>query len=293
MKKVVNVVIGPTASGKTSAAIEKARAINGVIINADSMQIYDALPILTARPTDEEQAAAPHRLFAALPPTEKCTAERWRDMAIIEIERAFENGQTPILCGGTGFYIKALMEGLAPIPDIPEDIRAKTVALQEELGNPAFHAALAEIDPVMASRLNPQDTQRLIRAYEVMRATKKSLSYWQQLPHEGLPPADWEFEIDVIMRPREELHERINQRFDIMMEMGALEEIKALSARVDAGDIPLDAGIIVAHGFRPFRAYLKNEISFDEAAERTKAETRQYAKRQTTWIRHQLADYIK
>lgn len=292
MKQRIRVIIGPTASGKSAAAIDEALEENGVIINADSMQVYDALPILTARPTDEEQSIVPHELYAVIDPTEKCTAERWREMATSCIEKALKNGQTPMIVGGTGFYIKSLMEGLAPVPDIPQEIKETARQTQQDMGNPDFHAHLATLDPAMAEQLAPNDSQRLIRAYEVIKATGKSLSEWQKMPHEGCPPDNWEFDIRVIMPERSELHDRINKRLEIMMNMGALDEIKELSARVDKGEIPLDTGVIVAHGFRPFRAYLNDEITYEEAAEKTKAETRQYAKRQTTWIKHQLADYL-
>ena len=141
--RTVHIIAGPTASGKSALALEMAAAQNGVIINADSMQIYEGLPILTAQPSEEDKNRAPHRLYAALHPNDPCSAGLWRAMAIAEIQTALESGQTPIITGGTGFYLKALMEGLSPIPEIPPAIRAAAVALQKDMGNPGFHAALA------------------------------------------------------------------------------------------------------------------------------------------------------
>jgi tRNA dimethylallyltransferase len=286
-KKHIIVCIGPTASGKTAAAIDFAQAENGVIINADSMQIYDALPILTARPTPEEQAAAPHRLYAALHPADRCTAPRWREMAIKEIEACFEAGQMPILVGGTGFYIKSLMEGLSPIPEVPAEIHERGLALHKERGNEWLYAEMQSKDPVMAERLEANDYQRLLRAWEVIEATGKSLAEWQKLPKTP-PPEGWEFEVRPILRPREEIYDRINKRLELMVEEGALDEVQELADMIDRGEVAEDAAIVVAHGFRLFRRYLRGEVSLEEAVEHTKMESRHYAKRQMTWLRQQL-----
>ncbi len=260
--------------------------MNGVIINADSMQVYDALHVLTAQPPADEQAQAPHRLYATLQPGDRCSAPRWRELAMAEIETALENGQTPIIVGGTGFYIKTLMEGLSPIPDVPPEIRAQTMALQKETGNPAFHALLAEKDPVMAGRLNPNDTQRLIRAYEVMQATGKSLAHWQSLPPVG-PPAHWRFEKKYVNPDRDTLYARCNARFDQMVETGILDEVAALDALIGNGTVPEKAPITHALGFHPLRTHLHGNMSLDDAIERAKQETRNYAKRQVTWLNNQ------
>lgn len=283
----VHIIAGPTASGKTAYALEIADKRDGIIINADSMQVYDALPILTARPRKEEQAQAPHRLFAIIPPWESCTVQRWRDMAAREIEDAAAAGKTPILVGGTGFYIKALTEGLSPMPEIAPATRKTVMTLQKELGNPAFHAALAKIDPVMADRLDPNDTQRLIRAYEVIQQSGKSLAAWQAMPPEG-PPKNWDFKFDILLPDRAVLHEKINRRLDEMIDEGALDEVRELDEMIRTGKVPEDAGVTKAHGFRPLRAYLHGEKTLEQALEATKAEIRQYAKRQTTWLRHQI-----
>lgn len=284
---LIHIVAGPTASGKSAKALELARVLDGVVINCDSLQIYGALPILSAQPSAADHDAAPHRLYGALHPNEVCSAGNWREKAIPAIEEVLSAGKAPIICGGTGLYIKALTEGLSPIPDIPEEVRARAIALQKELGNPAFHAALEKRDPVMAARFHPFHTARLVRAYEVIEATGRSLAEWQDMEREG-PPAHWRFEIHKIMPERDELRARCDARFDWMMENGVLDEVAAFDARLEAGEVAEGVPITKALGFKPLRAYLRGEISRDEAVERAKGETRRYAKRQVTWFRHQL-----
>lgn len=283
----VHIIIGPTASGKSAHALKKAATCNGVIINADSLQIYDALPLLTAQPSAADKAQMPHRLYGTMAAQDICTAALWRDLAIQEIRLAQAQGQTPLVVGGTGFYIKALTEGFSPIPDVPAQIRADSNALQEKLGNPAFHAALAEIDPVMAARLHPNDTQRLVRAWEVITATGQSLSEWQALPPAG-PPADLSFTIEVIMPERDVLYERCNARFDQMMDQGALDEVKAFDDLIKAGTVPADSAVTHALGFQALQSYLAGALSLEDAIIQAKADTRHYAKRQTTWCRNQI-----
>ena len=286
MPRIV-IIAGPTASGKSAKAIEIAHAQGGVIINCDSMQIYDGLPLLTAQPSAEDRELAPHALYGALHPNETCSAGRWREMAQPLIEKILGDGQTPVICGGTGLYIMALTEGLSPIPDVPASIREAAIAKQQALGNPAFHAELTKRDPEMAARLHPLHTARLVRAWEVLEATGKSLAAWQALDRLA-PPPDWDFEIHKIMPERNVLHERCNARFIQMMESGALEEVSDFSAKIDSGEINADIPLTKALGFKPLRAYLKGEIKKDEAIARAQADTRQYAKRQVTWFRHQL-----
>jgi tRNA dimethylallyltransferase len=287
MQQSVVIIAGPTASGKSALALEIARQRGGVIINCDSMQIYDGLPILTAQPSSAEQQDIPHRLYGELPPDEICSAGMWREIAGALIADTLKNGATPIICGGTGFYIKALTEGLSPIPEIPDDIRKAATEKQKELGNPAFHEALKERDPEMASRLRPSDSARLIRAWEVLDATGKSLALWQAEARLA-PPPHWHFEIHKVMPERDELVRRCDTRFLQMMKNGAMDEVEEFSARLDRGEIPADAPLIKALGFRPLRAYLKDEIPRDEAIALAQGETRRYAKRQVTWFRHQL-----
>lgn len=283
----VKIIIGPTASGKSAFALEQAEKCNGIIINADAMQCYKALPILSAQPSQAEQKQAPHKLYGFLESNTEFSAQEWRKSAEEQIINAHANNQTPILTGGSGFYINALIYGFSPIPEIPQDIREETRSLHQQIGNPEFHSALKVIDPEMASRLNQNDSQRLMRAYEVIKATGQSLAVWQEKPLQD-PPIGMEFNITITTRPRHILHERINKRFDIMMDVGVMNEVEELSKQIDSGNVEETALIVKAHGFRPLRHYLKGEWTREQAAEQTKAETRQYAKRQETWARGQL-----
>ena len=281
------IIAGPTASGKSALALEIARQRNGTIINCDSMQIYDALPILTAQPTAAEKSEIPHRLYGELPPDETCSAGLWREIAGPIIADILKRGATPIICGGTGLYIMALTEGLSPIPEIPPEIREAANQKQKELGNPGFYEALKKRDPEMASRFHPSHTARLIRAWEVLEATGKSLALWQNEARLA-PPPHWQFEIHKVMPEREELQRRCDARFLQMMNNGVLDEVEEFSNSLDAGEIPADASLTKALGFKPLRAYLKGELKKEEAIERAQGETRRYAKRQVTWFRHQL-----
>lgn len=285
--KTVYIISGPTASGKSAYALEKARRDNGVIINCDSMQIYDALPILTARPSAEEQAQAPHKLYAFLHPAKHYSAAMWRDDAMAAIRDAFDNGQTPILCGGTGFYLRALIHGFSPVPDIPDTVREQAIALQKQVGNPQFHAMLAEKDPETAAKLDPMNSQRLIRAWEVLAHTGKGLAAWQSTPAEK-PDHDWTFHVTAILPDRAKLYDKINKRLDDMVTAGCLNEVRDLADMIEKGEVPDNALVVKAHGFRPFRRYLNGEWTMEQALDHTKTEIRQYAKRQMTWLRHQI-----
>lgn len=286
----IPVIAGPTASGKSALALARAAADNGVIVNADSMQLYDAIPLLTACPDDNDLAAAPHVLYRVLAPGDDCSAPRWAAMALDEIATALDNGQTPIVTGGTGLYLRALMQGLSPIPAVPPAIRAQAMARQKELGNPAFHADLAALDPVMGARLHPHDTQRLVRAWEVFAATGRSLAYWQSLPPEPptLDGAALSFDVTVFELPRAFLHERCDRRFLGMIERGALDEVDALSALIDSGTVPPAAAITNALGFTALRDHRRGLHSLPEAIALAQTQTRQYLKRQCTWLRHQI-----
>lgn len=286
--RLVKVIIGPTASGKSALALSEAEKWNGVIINCDAMQSYDALHTLTAQPDTDDLHRAPHRLYGHLHPAQSYSAAQWRDDAIIEIENALDNGQVPIICGGTGFYLKALMEGLSPIPDTPDHIRAEAMALHATLGNPSFHAELSKVDPATAALIDPMNTQRNIRAWEVLQHTGRPLADWQTEPLIG-PPDDWHFEVTAIFPNRDNLIQKINYRLSLMVERGIVDEVRALDEQIKSGSVPDNALIIKAHGFRPFRRYLNGECTMDEAIEHTQTETRQYAKRQMTWLRNQLS----
>ncbi len=283
----IHIIAGPTASGKSDKALDVARELNGVIINCDSLQIYDGLPILSAQPRAEDCAAVPHRLYGHLHPNDVCSAGRWREISETVIYSVLEKGQTPIICGGTGLYIRSLMEGLSPMPDIPEEVRAAVVARYEALGAAAFYKELECRDPVMASRFHVNHKARIIRAMEVLDATGKSLSQWQQLPREA-PPDCWEFILHKVMPPREILYARCNERFEWMLDHGALEEVEAFDRRLQSGEVKAGVPLTKALGFKHLCAYLRGGISKQEAVILSQTDTRQYAKRQMTWLRNQL-----
>lgn len=276
-------VAGPTATGKSALAVDLAEATGGVVINADSMQVYRELSILTARPGPAALARVPHRLYGVLPAAEPCSAARWRGHALAEIAEALVRGRMPVLVGGTGLYLRALIEGLAEIPPVPEAVRREVAERLAALGGDAFRAELARRDPASAARLAPGDTQRLIRAAEVVEATGRPLGAWQADP--GLaPPPGLRFAVTVLLPAREPLYAACEARFAAMMEAGALDEVRALDA------LRLDPSLpaMKALGVPPLRAHLAGEIDRATAVERAVRETRRYAKRQTTWFRHQL-----
>lgn len=283
----IHIVCGPTAGGKSARALELARDLNGVIINCDSMQIYSDLPILTAQPSQDELKQAPHLLYSALHPNAPCSAGNWNEMARPLIQRVLSAGQTPIICGGTGLYIKALMEGLSPIPDIPQNVRERVVNHYETVGAEIFFQELEARDPVMAARFHANHKARIIRAMEVLEATGKSLAQWQNAPREK-PPEHWTFNIHKVLPDREVLKTRCNERFIWMIENGALEEVQNFATRLRSGDINHNVPLVKALGFKPLCAYLDGEMSKDDAVTRAQADTRQYAKRQMTWFRNQI-----
>jgi len=281
MKKAI-IVAGPTASGKSALALSLAERLNGVVINADSMQVYSTLRIVTARPSIEDEARVPHRLYGVLDPSELCSAGRWRSLAVAEMEAAWDQGKLPVVCGGTGLYIRSLMQGLSPIPDIPEDVRTAARALFEQMGNRAFHDMLATRDPVIAARLHPGNSQRLVRAWEVVQATGRNLSDWQAEPPTDV--LDAAFYAVSIAPEREALYEGCDRRFRLMMEQGALAEVKAILA------MHLDPALpaMKALGVPELATYLAGTCSLEDAIRRAQQTTRNYAKRQLTWFRHQL-----
>jgi tRNA dimethylallyltransferase len=277
-------IAGPTASGKSAFALETARRVGGIVINADSMQVYRDLSILTARPTPEDEARAPHRLYGHVGGSEAYSAARFADEASRAIGEARTRGWVPVIVGGTGLYFKALLEGLSPVPPVPDDIRAHWRGEAERIGPAALHAVLAGRDPVMSQRLKATDPQRIVRALEVLEATGRSLADWQETP--GTPVIEVrETEPFVLMPERDELYRRCDTRFEAMLQAGALEEVEAL------GRQELDPGLPVmrALGVAPLLDLLSGKITREEAVERAKAETRQYAKRQVTWLRSNMS----
>jgi tRNA dimethylallyltransferase len=276
-------IAGPTASGKSAAALALARQLDGVVINADSMQVYSGLRVLTARPSEQDEALAPHKLYGFVSPAEAYSVGRWLEDVAGEIEAARADGQTPILVGGTGLYFKALLEGLAPVPDVPAQVRDHWRSQAERLSGAELHAMLAARDPVMADRLRPQDPQRIVRALEVIDATGRSLSEWQAAPVQSV--LDGQDARAVVVAPeREIIYARCEERFAAMLDGGALDEVAALMA------LELDSGLpaMRALGVAALMAHLCGEIGLEEAATRVKTETRRYAKRQLTWLRSNM-----
>ena len=272
---------GPTASGKSALAADIAECFGGVIVNADSMQIYRDLPILTACPGAALRARAPHRLYGLLDGAVRCSAGRWRAMALAEVERIQRAGVVPILVGGTGLYFRAFLQGLAPVPRIPDTVRDAVRALHEREGSHALHARLAARDPETARRLTPGDTQRVLRACEVIEATGRPLVSWQSERHERYAGR---IETVILAPPRPALYEACNLRFDHMMAAGALDEVDRLLRRGLDPRLP----VMKAVGVRVLGDHLAGAVSIDRAVVLGRQATRRYAKRQTTWFRNQM-----
>ncbi len=278
----VLVITGPTASGKSALALAVAERHGGTVINADAMQTYDAFPILTAQPTAEERQRVPHALYGVLPLSEGLSAARWRDLASAEIERCFAAGRTPVLCGGSGLYLRTLMRGIAAIPDAPAGLRDQANADWTAMGAQAFRSRLAEKDPAIVERLMPGDRQRHVRAWEVWLATGRPLSVWQK--GEGAPPP-WRFATVLLAPERGWLRARIETRFDAMLQAGVVGEVRAVFDRRPDARWPG----LKAHGAPELFAHFRGELALEEARRIGIDHTRQYAKRQMTWFRHQLA----
>jgi tRNA dimethylallyltransferase len=276
-------IAGPTASGKSALALALAERCSGVVINADSTQVYRELRILSARPSPEEEARVPHALYGFIPACEAYSAGRYLTDAARAIAAARAAGRIPVVVGGTGLYFKALLEGLSPIPTVPEAIRARWRAEARRLGAAVLHQLLIERDPRMAARLRPTDPQRLVRALEVLEATGRSLADWQQIPGEPLLSAETAIRL-VVSPDRTELYRRCDTRFDAMLERGALEEVAALRALALDPTLPA----MTALGVVPLLAHLAGDLTLDAAVAQAKAETRRYAKRQLTWLRRNM-----
>ncbi len=278
-------IAGPTASGKSALALALAERIGGIVINADSMQIYGDLKIITARPTPAEEAHVPHRLYGHVDAAVNYSVGQYVADATAAVDEARRGGRPAILVGGTGLYFKALTAGLAAVPPIPADIRAAVRERLEQHGAAALHAELTRRDPLAAGRLNVNDRTRIARALEVVEATGRSLLDWQR---EGLPALLSPDAPRVFITPdRAALYARIDARFDTMLAGGALDEVSALAARRLDPLLPA----MKAHGVPWLIRHLAGEFPLDEAARQAKLDTRHYAKRQFTWFRHQLGDW--
>jgi tRNA dimethylallyltransferase len=279
-------IAGPTAAGKSALALALAGRTAGVIINADSMQVYRDLRIITARPPPEHEARVPHRLFGHVDAAESYSVGRWLADARAALAQAADRGLVPIFVGGTGLYFKLLTTGLAAAPPVPDDIRHAVRARLAAEGAEALHAELLRRDPASAARLRPRDRTRIVRALEVVEATGRTLLEWQR---NNMPPLLQAAACSkVFLAPeRGELRRRIDSRFDAMMAAGALDEVRALAARNLDPLLPA----MKAHGVPWLIRHLRGEVSLDEAVAQAKADTRRYAKRQFTWFRNQLPDW--
>ena len=279
-------IAGPTASGKSALALALAEELGGTIINADSMQVYRDLRIITARPTPQDEARVPHLLYGHVDAAENYSVGRWcvdAGAALNEVARA---GRMPIVVGGTGLYFKTLTQGLAAIPPIPAGIRAAVRGRLATEGIAPLYAELSDRDPTTARRLMPGDRARITRALEVVLATGRSLTDWHR---EGMKPAlAADRAVRIFLSPdRAELYRRIDERFDWMLVAGAREEVHALSRRGLDPSLPA----MKAHGVPGLMRHFKGEITLAQAVDQAKRDTRRYTKRQATWFRHQLPDW--
>jgi tRNA dimethylallyltransferase len=271
----VHVMMGATASGKSAYALRLAQRTGGVIINADSQQVYARVPILTAQPSAAEKAAIEHRLYGQWPLEEAMSVAIWRSQALLALEEVCSKGQTAIVVGGTGLYVQALLHGLSPIPDVLPEVRQEACQLETA----AAFAALQQEDPHMASRLHAHDRQRVLRALEVVRSSGVSLGWWQQQRGEALPYPVYK---TLLLPPRAALYERIHQRLEQMLEQGVLDEVAALQK------VTLNPSAMKIVGLRELQAYGRGEIPLAAALSQAQQSTRHYAKRQMTWFRHQI-----
>ncbi|MEO9469332.1 tRNA (adenosine(37)-N6)-dimethylallyltransferase MiaA [Parasphingorhabdus sp.] len=276
--KKVALINGPTASGKSALALELAKKQPSIIINADSAQVYRDLQILSARPTEAEMGGVPNRLYGYIDGAKACSAARWARDAKAEIEAAHEASKLPILVGGTGLYVRVLLDGIAPIPEIDPDIRNEV----RKLDTLDAHTALLNEDPASARRLNATDSSRVKRALEVIRSSGKPMEHWHQNMQGGIAD-DILLKPLLLLPPREWLYARCDLRFELMMQTGAKAEVEALLER----GLPDDRPVMRAIGVPDIRAFLEGKIDEATAIEQSQMATRRYAKRQFTWFRNQ------
>lgn len=278
------IVAGPTASGKSALALTLAERLHGTIINADAMQVYRELRIITARPAAGDEARTPHALYGVRPATEPGSVAWWRDAALATMDNARAEGRLPILTGGTGLYFASLTDGIAAFPNPSPTAREEARRLLKDIGPAALHARLAESDPATAARLRPTDSQRIARAWEVWRSTGRGLAAWQTTASQ---PAPWRFTAVLLDPPRAELRAAIATRLTAMLRDGAVEEVRAFLA------LNLDPALpaMRAHGVPELAAHLRGELTLEQTTRRIELVTGQYTKRQATWFRHHsLAD---
>ena len=277
------IIAGPTASGKSSLAARLAEARNGVVINADSMQVYRELRILTARPGKVDLERAPHRLFGTLSASKRCDAMQWRGMALREIRLCEQRGQLPILVGGSGLYLEALLKGLDPVPKISEDIRAAVRDRLRAEGAGALHSELSRRDPESAERIRSADGQRIVRALEVLEQTGRGLAAWQ-VEGRSSPPDGIHFITILVMPGRDELYAACDSRFLVMLKEGAVDEVKDFLRAGPAAENPLRKAV----GVSAIEGFLFGNLSEVDMVDQAQRDTRRYAKRQVTWFRNRF-----
>jgi tRNA dimethylallyltransferase len=285
MEPRIWLIAGPTASGKSALALRLAKLTGAEIVNADALQLYSDLRLLTARPSPDEEAAAPHQLFGTVDSADGWSVGRWLRAAQEVLDEIAARGRPAIVVGGTGLYFRALTQGLAEIPPVPAEVRRQAEAEFDTMGEEAFRARLAEGDPAAATRIYPGDRQRLVRAWEVLAATQTALSDWQDRTDPALAPGSWN--AVALDPPRPDLYARCDARLASMVEHGALEEVAALAARGLDPDLPA----MKAVGYRELASHVRGEVPLAEALDAAQRETRRYAKRQSTWLRGQMADW--
>ena len=278
-------IAGPTASGKSALALRLAEAEGAEIVNADSMQLYGDLNLLTARPSGEETARAPHHLFGTVDAADGWSVGRWLRAAVEVLEEIAARGRSAVVVGGTGLYFNALTTGLADIPEIPAGARSQAEADYQQMGEEAFRARLAEHDPDAAARIEAGDRQRLVRAWEVYAGTGRSLTDWRTTGQPALTPDTWQ--AVALDPPRDALSARGDARLSQMIDDGAIEEVRALMARHLDPALP----IMKAVGVREFAAHLAGDLTLEQALTSARQQTRNYAKRQMTWMRGRMADW--
>jgi tRNA dimethylallyltransferase len=279
----VVIIAGPTACGKTELALQVAEMFNGEVVNADSMQVYAELCILTAKPEPHELARVPHHLFGTLSASERCSAGRWLAMAKQALADIHARGRLPVVCGGTGLYLKALTDGLAAVPEVPAEMVDAITAHLDAVGGEAFRTELGAVDPEAAKRLPASDRQRMIRAAAVYATTGRTLTEWQR-EQTGDPGYPARYGTIVLMPPREEMYAQIDLRFDQMMQKGALGEAQSFAALGLASDLPASRAVGVAELMR----HLNGEWDLETAVDKAKTASRHLAKRQVTWFKRQI-----
>jgi tRNA dimethylallyltransferase len=277
------VIAGPTASGKSALATTLAQRLGGVVVNADSMQVYRELRILTARPTPDDEALVPHRLYGHVAAVDPYSVGHFITDVQTELDAARAAGLLPIIVGGTGLYLKALFDGLSPIPAVDPDVRARWRGASEDAAPGALHLALAHRDPVMAGRLAPGDTQRIVRALEVIESTGRSLAHWQA--ERGVPLLEAEQCARLVLAPqRQDLYARVDARFEAMVRAGAVDEV----ARLAALELPATLPAMRAVGVPPLLRHVAGSLPLADAVALGQQDTRNYVKRQSTWLRRYM-----